>query len=359
MEGFDLTAARLIRLRQNIDELLSNSPPELREDLFRLLSKMPREGLDAFSQFRDNLPYSHKVQGTDELAMSVDASGLEMEILPERHRATLWPYRPKREPDELLSSWLWRIARGLGAPPRRFLFDTVGAHIADVDKEIDDAAIERLAFFSGQSPEHLLHGTMRADVRANPDDKQEKVQRLLLRHGELVLNRKQGGRVAPVTQYCPVCLAHPRTAYLRRGWRFSIESVCFRDSCFLLDSCWKCGALLDPLSQTVPSDEFVCCRCYAQLAKAPSISMVEAVADQLWLYFELDYELPGAAESYIEILSSGELRGTNPTNPAHRLHALTIEASRLRVTRIAQARASQRRRKSRRKPLTSPRGAVS
>jgi len=202
---------------------------------------------------------------------------LEMEILPERHRATLWPYRPKREPDELLSSWLWRIARGLGAPPRRFLFDTVGAHIADVDKEIDDAAIERLAFFSGQSPEHLLHGTMRADVRANPDDKQEKVQRLLLRHGELVLNRKQGGRVAPVTQYCPVCLAHPRTAYLRRGWRFSIESVCFRDSCFLLDSCWKCGALLDPLSQTVPSDEFVCCRCYAQLAKAPSISMVEAV----------------------------------------------------------------------------------
>ena len=75
----------------------------------------------------------------------------EVEALPDQPRATLWPYRPKREPDELLSSWLWRIARGLGAPPKRFVLDAIGSGLTDVDREISDATISRLAFLSGQS----------------------------------------------------------------------------------------------------------------------------------------------------------------------------------------------------------------
>ena len=67
-----------------------------------------------------------------------------------------------------------------------------------------------------------------------------------MRYGDLVLNRRHGGRgrAVPIVQYCPVCLGAKHTAYLRRGWRFSIEVACAEDGCFLLDACWKCGAFL-------------------------------------------------------------------------------------------------------------------
>ena len=138
-------------------------------------------------------------------------------------------------PDELLSSWLWRTTRGMGAPPRRFAIDAIGVRLADVDRDIDDAAIARLAHLSGQSPAYSRRGTMRADIETRTDDKREQVQQLLLRHGDLVLNRYRGGRhrAVPIVQYCPVCLGGITTAYPRRGWRFSFEVVCSRDGCLL------------------------------------------------------------------------------------------------------------------------------
>ena len=84
-------------------------------------------------------------------ASSVFGPGLEMAVLPAPHRATLWPVRPKLLPGELLSSWLWRTARASGAPPRRFVRDAVGAELADLDRDIDDDTLARLAFLSGAS----------------------------------------------------------------------------------------------------------------------------------------------------------------------------------------------------------------
>jgi hypothetical protein len=269
----------------------------------------------------------------------MDDFDLEVEALPEQPRATLWPYRPKRQPDELVSSWLWRVARGLGAPPKRFVFDAIGSRLIDVDREISDTAIERLALLSGQSRERLLAGTMRADIEVRPANWREQVQSTLLRHGDLVLNRYHGssGRAVPIMQYCPVCLGAERTAYLRRGWRFSIEVACVEDGCFLLDACWKCGALLDPLVQTVPTTAFACVKCCAPLAKAPSLRMREAVGEQAAIYEELhrlavtvaDDVAGSPALGYIERLSSGDLRGTNPDNAAHRHNAVMLEAWRL------------------------------
>jgi hypothetical protein len=68
---------------------------------------------------------------------------------------------------------LWRIARGLGAPPKRFAREVIGADLVDIDRDISDAAIARLAFLSGQPHDHLLRGTMRPDGAADPDDLKE------------------------------------------------------------------------------------------------------------------------------------------------------------------------------------------
>ena len=141
MEGFDLRAARLLRLKQDPGALLPDDDPLVRQTIFRLLSIGLRDGLDLFPRFRDEVQRRSKgrahVPAASERSSS---SALEIEVLGAPQRATLWPYRPKRLPGELLSSWLWRIACGLGAPPKRFALDAIGVPLADADREGDDAA---------------------------------------------------------------------------------------------------------------------------------------------------------------------------------------------------------------------------
>jgi hypothetical protein len=97
-------------------------------------------------------------------------------------------------------------------------------------------------------------------------------------YGDLILQRRRGEQcIGPITQYCPVCLADSRTAYLRSGWRFSFEVACWDDGCLLLDACWKCGASVNPLAQAIPSTAFLCAKCHARLADAPSVRMDEFI----------------------------------------------------------------------------------
>jgi hypothetical protein len=160
-----------------------------------------------------------------------------------------------------------------------------------------------------------------------------------------------------MTQYCPVCLKSEQTRYLRRGWRFSLEVVCSDDGCFLLDACWKCGALLDPLSVAVPCAEFVCCKCSAPLAKAPSLRLRETIQDQSRVYDELHRRVSDAAAGFAEYslyeliqrLSAGKLRGTNPTNAAERHNTVMAEAWALRNGPADQARLAAAARRAARK----------
>lgn len=258
---------------------------------------------------------------------------LGFETLPGEYRATLWPYRPGIRDDELLSGWLWQVAAGIGVPPKRFASDAIGAQLTDVDREIDDAAIKRIAFLSGHTPQQLLRATLRADAPADSLERREHMQRLLLRHGDLVLNRRHTGRSKPMTQYCPVCLGGP-DPHLPRGWRFSFEVVCCKDGCFLLDGCWRCGARLDPLAGTVASTSLLCVACGTPFASAPSLRIDETVTDQVTIYERLSSLAFSGVPDFIgfgfldevERLSAGDLRGTNPKNAADRHNAVLLEA---------------------------------
>ena len=109
----------------------------------------------------------------------------------------------------------------LEAPPKRFAQDAIGAQLADVDRTIGDAALDRLGFLSGQSAAHLLDGTLRPDIKPFATESRRRVHQAVALHGDLILQRRRGGQCfGPITQYCPVCLVDSRTAYLRRGWQF-------------------------------------------------------------------------------------------------------------------------------------------
>jgi len=124
-----------------------------------------------------------------------------------------------------------------------------------------------------------------------------------------------------------------------------------------MDACWRCGALIESLLPTAPSPDFLCGTCGARLAEAPSLRMAETIADQVMVYCVLacvavpvPFEgVTSDGREYIDHLSSGVLRGTNPANAADRLRAVTLEAWRHRKAFARWKARRQRRGKTRRK----------
>lgn len=192
-----------------------------------------------------------------------------------------------------------------------------------------------------------------------------RVHQAVALYGDLILQRRRGEQcIGPITQYCPVCLADSRTAYLRRGWRFSFEVACWDDGCLLLDACWKCGASVNPLAQAIPSTAFLCAKCHARLADAPSVRMDEFIDLQHFIYAQIerdaffctvDFVSPSVAD-YLGTLAKSGLRGTNPACVADRVSAV-LQAWRRRVgtDRMVQRRTVLRR--ARTPPVATPRGS--
>jgi len=339
--------------------------------MWQALAPIVRRNIDPLPVLRGMLPRPSArglrvTSGAGHGRRPEDATELELAPLTGVRRATLWPYRPQRLPDELLCSWLWRVAHGLSAPPKRFAWDAIGVSLIDTDCDVNDSMLDRLAFLSGQSQEHLLRGTLRRDTREPLTERHALARRLILAHGALVLRRYRGGQcLGPIVQYCPVCLARGHTAYLRRDWRFSFEVACRYDGCLLLDRCWQCGAAVDPLAQAVPSDDFLCARCHARLPLAPSLDMddlavlqdtIYARIERLALFAAADGISPAATE-YLTFLAESGLRGANPANVANRVAAV-IEESRRDVEPDWPMR-RHRSSRARRDPIGVPDTAVS
>jgi len=336
VDGFDLAAARVIRLRQAIDALLPADDPHTRQQIVQLLAPAARQGVDVLPMLRAMLPESTRLRrphgGTPrrQSASAAHGSALDIEVLRELPRATLWPYRPRPERDELLTSWLWRAASGIGAPPRRFALEAIGQQLADPDWDIGDAALERLAFLAGLTRPDLERCTLRPDGDKFTFDERVRVQDLVLRYGDLVLRRSHGGRLATaVVSYCPICLASEDRAFLRRGWRFTFEVACWKDACLLLDTCWRCGAIVRPLASNAPTTVWRCGRCGAALGDAPSLAMEELIAPQELIYRQIaqvaytgSHRINPSVIGYLSVLAQSGLRGTNPANCADRAAAV-------------------------------------
>lgn len=164
-------------------------------------------------------------------------------------REMRWPFAPLPRNDELLSSYLCRIAAAHGATPMRFTGLHLGEHIwtRDIDRTPPRGLTEAVACGAG-----LSESRVRAMQLTAPLGWVSCVgvyHRMRRRHG---------------LRYCPACLQE-EAAYLRQ-WRCAWVTCCWRHGLWLWDSCPACGAVL-MLHRAAALNR--CWRCAADLTHAP------------------------------------------------------------------------------------------
>lgn len=153
---------------------------------------------------------------------------------------TLWPIRYKPLPDELLSSWLMRLAHGHGQKVQTFCNLIFGNQRQVWNRDIDRLGpawlIEELAASTGTHLDRARLTTLRGFEGTlfrsfKTSGHLPWIQTLQMYH------RKREGFGM---QFCPLCLAESNPPYFRRSWRISFKTVCTKHQVAMLDRCPAC-----------------------------------------------------------------------------------------------------------------------
>ncbi len=135
---------------------------------------------------------------------------------------TIWPLHPRPLPDELLSSWMARIARAYFARPHSFWHPLAGiSQFRALDEKISPRLLDVLHRGTGIQPGQIRAMTLGSFAGFG-----------LLRNGN-----------HPVIAFCPECLKDPVPFY-RRTWCLEFVTVCAIHHADLQESCPACGALI-------------------------------------------------------------------------------------------------------------------
>lgn len=155
----------------------------------------------------------------------------------------LWPVHPKPLPDELLSSWIVRLAAAnqvklhtfctLAWPGRRLWS-------IDVDRSPDDNLVEVLA----ERTDTLRERVMATSLRRYQGVLYNVHHANATTHWLLPVGTRGTQRRLFGMQFCPRCLAKDEEPYFRTRWRLACTTVCVRHEVVLLDRCTRCEAPL-------------------------------------------------------------------------------------------------------------------
>lgn len=189
----------------------------------------------------------------------------------------MWPIRPPPQPDELLSSWIVRLAAANGIKVSTFLHviaDRERAFSQDVDRFVPPDLAGALSDGTGLTAERVGRmGLSAFEGIVFPRFTRRGCTAWLLPIGVYHATRLRYGM-----QFCPECLATDMVPYYRRRWRLGCVSACLRHRRMLCDRCPHCEAPLAVHRGTLGTRrEFVgdaltrCMHCHGSLAEAPAI----------------------------------------------------------------------------------------
>lgn len=154
----------------------------------------------------------------------------------------LWPIHFKPLPDELLSSWLVRLAHSHGLKVQTFcnlLFgNTRQLWNRDIDRLAPDWLLQALSDRTGTPIEQVFQSTLRSYEgwlypKMRTSSTLQWITALKLHH------RKFEGYGI---QFCPQCLKNDKEPYFRKRWRVAFNTICVEHKCMLHDRCQNCGS---------------------------------------------------------------------------------------------------------------------
>ena len=181
-------------------------------------------------------------------------------IVPER-----WPVKVLPAHDELLSSWLHRLALAHGLSPRHFgecLGVGSGAWSTRLDLALPEFVLNLLHHQTGFRHDRITAMTIGA----------KKCRPLLLPLRRARADQKH----ATWQQFCPACLAENETPYFRQEWRRASVMTCRRHRRGLLDRCPACRQALAPFDQCTLVPQHQCAVCGFDLRRAESPNLTPA-----------------------------------------------------------------------------------
>lgn len=164
--------------------------------------------------------------------------------MPQRVR--LWPVHPHPLPDELLSSWIVRIARANAIKLQTLSWQLFGNKRSPWNRDIDRSAppwlLRALCTHTGCNYWDAFHTT------------------LVTYRGQLYPHRQTSGQLSwilPIKghgmrrrafslQFCPTCLADDPVPYFRKTWRLAFCTYCLKHQCALYDECPVCHSPVTP-----------------------------------------------------------------------------------------------------------------
>lgn len=160
-----------------------------------------------------------------------------------------WPIHPKPLEDELLSSWMVRIARAFHIQPHVFWrLAAAPVNFRNIDSAPDAALLRQLAAKTFTSPPRIMQTTLTV-------------------FDSLGLLREDCGK--RVVAFCPWCLGEG-VPYYRRRWRLNFFLICDRHQSVLSDCCPKCHALIRPERVPLEMESLAFCRtCNFDLRASP------------------------------------------------------------------------------------------
>lgn len=159
----------------------------------------------------------------------------------------LWPVRFLPFDDELITSWLHRLAWANGRKLQRFLFELFPSRqhqllTLDLDWEMPSYLLDRLAMSLGVSESlidrHTLKSVFSECLFASD---YRPINKYWLLPSKTAKNLKIGSYV----MLCPDCLQEDSTPYIRKHWRYSWDFLCTKHNKYLIDQCPVCNALFD------------------------------------------------------------------------------------------------------------------
>lgn len=154
----------------------------------------------------------------------------------------LWPIHPKLLPDELLSSWLVRVAHANGQKIQTFCKVVFGdkrqVWNRDIDRLAPDWLIGTLGHYTATPITEVYQSSLRAyEGTLYPEYREVGVLQWILN-----LNLYHRVLMGHGLQFCPCCLASDVIPYFRKRWRISLYTICTEHRTRLLDACPHCDS---------------------------------------------------------------------------------------------------------------------